>query len=70
MKYVNTQLFPSLHIEATICESTAVQWLKRLGFKHDLVRKGVYVDGHERDDVKAARKDFIDYMENEVFPYV
>ncbi|KAF9009680.1 hypothetical protein BDQ17DRAFT_1421844 [Cyathus striatus] len=30
--YVNEFLFPSLHIEDTICLTTSVSWLKRLGF--------------------------------------
>ncbi|RPB11555.1 hypothetical protein P167DRAFT_575298 [Morchella conica CCBAS932] len=34
---------------------TARKWLKRLGLVHGTVRKGVYVDGHERDDVIEYR---------------
>lgn len=32
--------------------------------------KGVYVDGHEREDVVASRKKFIDIFEREIFPFV
>lgn len=32
--------------------------------------KGIYVDGHERDDVVAARKRFIETIQKEVLPYV
>lgn len=67
-KYVNKYLLPSLGIENEIGESTAVRWLKKLGFKLCRVQKGVYVDGHERPDVVEARKKFIEYMEKEVFP--
>jgi hypothetical protein len=57
-----------LDIEDTISETTAVRWLKKLGFKLSRVQKGVYVDGHERADVVEARKKLITYMEKEVFP--
>jgi hypothetical protein len=61
-------LFPSLNIEDTISETTAVRWLKKLGFKLSRVQKGVYVDGHECVDVVDACKKFIAYIEKEVFP--
>ena len=67
-RYVNQFLFPSLGIESEISESTAVRWLKKLGFKLRKVSKGIYVDGHEREDVVQARHDFIEYMYTEVFP--
>ena len=31
---------------------TARQWLKKLGLEWGTVRKGVYVDGHKREDVR------------------
>ncbi|KAA8908922.1 hypothetical protein FN846DRAFT_1010086, partial [Sphaerosporella brunnea] len=34
---------------------TARWWLKKLGFKFGQVRKGVYIDGHEREDVVSYR---------------
>jgi hypothetical protein len=36
---------------------TARRWLEKLGFKYGTVRKGVYIDGHERPDVVSYRKD-------------
>ncbi|KAF8417258.1 hypothetical protein EV426DRAFT_703179 [Tirmania nivea] len=39
-----------------ISERTARIWLNKLGFRWKDVRKGVYVDGHERDDVVAYRQ--------------
>ena len=69
-QYVNQFLFPKLQIEDTISETTAVCWLKKLGFKLSHVQKGVYVDGHKWPDVVEAHKKFIDYMETHVFPYV
>lgn len=35
---------------------TARNWLHRLGLKWTTVRKGVYIDGHERDDVVHYRE--------------
>jgi hypothetical protein len=67
-RYVNKFLLPSLRLEDSISEATAVRWLTKLGFKLSRVQKGVYVDGHERPDVVEARQVFIDYMEKEVFP--
>ena len=40
---------------------TARRWLKKLGFNWRDVRKGVYVDGHEREDV-------VGYRQNEFLP--
>lgn len=36
---------------------TARRWLKKMGFVHDTVRKGVFVDGHERQDVVRYRQE-------------
>lgn len=35
---------------------TARRWLRKLGFKYDTVKKGVFVDGHERADVVDYRQ--------------
>jgi len=69
-RYVNNFLLPELKIQDTISESTAVRWLKKIGFSLNRVQKGVYVDGHERPDVVASRNDFISYMFTQVLPYV
>ena len=67
VRYVNQFLLPTLGIELEISESTAVQWLKKLRFKLCRVQKGVYVDGHKREDVIKAREEMIDYLEKDVF---
>ncbi len=67
-RYLNMFLMPSLQLEDSISEVTAVHWLTKLGFKLSRVQKGMYVDGHERPDVVEARWVFIDYMEKEIFP--
>jgi hypothetical protein len=67
-RYVNEFLLPSLNIEDTISESTAVRWMKKMGFKLSRVRKGIYVDGHERKDVVESRDTFINYLYHSVLP--
>ncbi|KAI2502439.1 hypothetical protein MHU86_12015 [Fragilaria crotonensis] len=37
---------------------TCWRWLHQLGFTYNIQRKGYYVDGHERDDVIASRRQF------------
>jgi len=39
-------------IRKTISSRSSRRWLRKLAFKWKEVRKGVYNDGHERDDVK------------------
>jgi hypothetical protein len=34
---------------------TARRWLKKMGFDYKSIRKGVYFDGHERQDVREYR---------------
>jgi hypothetical protein len=69
-RYVNDFLLPELKIEETISESTAMRWLKRMGFRLARVQKGVYVDGHERPDVVESRDKLIEYLWLHVFPSV
>ena len=38
-----------------LSECTARWWLARLGWRNQLLRKGVYIDGHERPDVVEYR---------------
>ncbi|KAE9385106.1 hypothetical protein BT96DRAFT_1092754, partial [Gymnopus androsaceus JB14] len=69
VRYVSKFLFPKLGVHSEISQSTAVNWLNKVGFKLRKVMKGVYVDGHEREDVVASRKKFIDIFEREIFPF-
>ena len=34
---------------------TARRWLKKMGFDYRRIQKGVYIDGHEREDVREYR---------------
>lgn len=61
--WVNSDLLPSVHLvpgfPRQISQSTARTWLEELGFQFLDYSKGTYVDGHERDDVVAYRKDYL-----------
>ena len=48
--------------ECIVSKETARKWLHVLGFKQVNHQKGVYFDGHERDDVVAYRKQFLDKL--------
>jgi hypothetical protein len=45
-----------------ICSRTARRWLRRLGFSWKEIRKGIFIDGHERPDVVEYRKEFLKEM--------
>ena len=44
---------------ASISERTARRWLQRLSWRYGAMRNGMYLDGHEREDVVAYRKAFV-----------
>ncbi|CAG8729391.1 405_t:CDS:2 [Dentiscutata erythropus] len=46
----------------TISLNTAKNYLKELGYVYERVKKDIYVYGHEREDVVAYRKIFLDRM--------
>ena len=65
-KEVNEVILPTLGLtekKASICEHTAVNWLKKLSYECKDVRKGIYIDGHERPDVVEYRVKFLVKME-------
>ena len=43
----------------TICREPACSWLHNLGFSQKNHHKGVYFDGHERNDVAEYRSEFV-----------
>ena len=47
-----------------VCVNTARRWLHQLGFHQCDHQKGVYFDGHERDDVVTYRQEFLDRLES------
>jgi hypothetical protein len=54
---LNTIILPMLNIQLKkpLCERTARRWLIKLGWRLTVLRKGVYMDGHERPDVVEYR---------------
>ena len=46
---LNTIVLPDLGIttKKPLCVRTARRWLIKLGWRHTVVRKGIYMDGHE-----------------------
>ncbi|RPA87789.1 hypothetical protein BJ508DRAFT_357373 [Ascobolus immersus RN42] len=45
------------HRTRRVTARTARRWLKKMGFRHCRMAKGVFYDGHERDDVVKYRKE-------------
>jgi len=56
---LNEQILPSLSIvlEVRLSECTAWQWLYKLGWWRTRLKKGIYMDGHERDNVRKYREE-------------
>ena len=53
-------LFARLGIDKpSISQSTAQRWLARMDWRYSRVKNGMYIDGHERDDVVAYRCAFV-----------
>jgi len=54
---LNKRILPSLRftVRDRLLEHTAQQWLLSLGWRCTRVKKGVYMDGHERPDVVEYR---------------
>lgn len=46
-----------------ITNSTIRRWLRKLGYKPHTHRKGLYVDGHERPNVKKKRIEYLDKIQ-------
>ena len=50
------------HKGVDICVATASLWLHDVGFSYKQFSKGVYFDGHERDDVVRQRKLYLEKL--------
>ena len=63
LKFVNNELLPSHHLSPhfprMISLRTAIRWLHNLGFKPVSHKKGIYIDGHEREDVVKHRDEYL-----------
>jgi hypothetical protein len=52
--------------KASISVKTALRWLDKLGWTYGTLKNGMYLDGHEREDVVEYRRSFVErWMENE-----
>ena len=58
---LNEWIFPTLGyvLEVGLSERTAQCWLYKLGWQQTRLKKGVYMGGHERDDVREYWKVFL-----------
>jgi hypothetical protein len=56
---LESTIFPnlSIHPKKPLSERTAQRWLIKLGWWRTLVKKGVYMDGHEREDIVKYRNE-------------
>ena len=65
--WVNTELLPNTHLPPgfphSITPRTARKWLHDLGFSPTLHKKGLYFDGHERQDVIEYRQIYLRKLE-------
>ena len=65
--WMNSELLPNSELPPgcplQISERTAVKWLNDIGFHPQTHKKGIYIDGHERDDVVDYRKLFLRKLE-------
>jgi len=52
-----------------ITSRTARRWLVKLGFTWGDVKKGIFFDGHEREDVVEYRKQFLEFIHG-LLPYM
>ena len=55
-------LFPKVEIMKTITLKTSRIWLKKIGLVPQSRKKGIYFDGHEREDVLEYRAKFLEEM--------
>ncbi|GES73102.1 hypothetical protein RCL_jg2158.t1 [Rhizophagus clarus] len=63
-KFIENELFPNIGItkEKSIALITATRWFNVLGYSFQQYRRGIYYDGHERDDVLQYQKEFLEKM--------
>ena len=62
-KFVETKIFPQITVNKSISTKTARIWLHKLGLTPQSRKKGIYFDGHEREDVIQYRQQFLKTME-------
>lgn len=69
MQEINEKIIPGLGLDLgsqKIAITTARRWLVKLGYGIKEAQKGMYVDGHEREDVVEYRKEYLRvFLKNE-----
>src|SRR5947209_9174009 len=62
--FINSVLFPQMGImiNKNITVKTSRVWLKKIGLVPQSRKKGIYFDGHEREDVLEYRAIFLEEM--------
>ncbi len=63
-KYINEEVLPDLDdgFSVKLSERIVIRWMKIFGHNYREATKGVYMDGHERNDVVAYRGQFLAKM--------
>jgi hypothetical protein len=62
--YLNEELLPEITgSPSSVSIRTAQNWLHSLNFRFGEAKKGIYIDGHEREDVVKYRVEFLGRME-------
>jgi hypothetical protein len=67
-KAENVVTFVTQTYGTSISVATAKRLLHRMGFHQAALGSAAYVDGHERDDVKAHRDEYVKIMMNDLLP--
>jgi hypothetical protein len=62
--FIQEELLPKIGVSKrkNISLMTATRWLNILGYSFQQHHKGIYYDGHEREDVVQYRKEFLEKM--------
>jgi hypothetical protein len=47
--------------KVSISKRTAVRWLQKLDWRYQRTRNGMYINGHEREDIVAYRRGFVEW---------
>src|SRR5436190_23942951 len=61
-QFINLKFLSKIEWKKSITLKTARIWLKKLGLVPQSKKKGIYFDGHERDDVLKYREKFLKEM--------
>ena len=62
--WIENELLPTVTgvTKIAVCNNTAKSWMFELGFFMTEVKKGLYFDGHQREDVVKYRKKYLSHL--------